>query len=126
MTRSSKPDAPTRPKLATLGQRVGLADLSIAGSVQARTDASWRGSTKSSRERGYTWKWEKARKRFLQAHPLCCYCEREGRVTAATVVDHKIPHRGDMKIFWDESGWQALCVAHHSGAKQREENRDGR
>ena len=123
----SKPKASTgRPKLATLQPRVAQADLSIAGKLQARTDASWRGSKQSSRERGYTWAWEKARKRFLQANPLCCYCERDGRVTVATVVDHKIPHRGDMTLFWDETNWAPMCVAHHSGEKQREEARDAR
>lgn len=120
-----KPGAPARPKIATLQARVAQADLSIAKTTMPRTDASWRGSTKSSRERGYTWAWEKARKRFLQAHPLCCYCERDGRVTVATVVDHMEPHRGDQKLFWDETNWAPMCVAHHSGEKQREEARGG-
>lgn len=126
MTRSSKPAASARPKLATLKPTVALADLSIAGSVQARTDASWRGSTKSSSERGYGWKWQQARKLYLQEHPLCVMCEAAGRVTAANVVDHKEPHRGDEKLFWSRSNWQSLCSSCHSGAKQREENRNGR
>jgi 5-methylcytosine-specific restriction protein A len=25
------------------------------------------------------------------------------------VVDHIVPHRGDKKLFWDSSNWQALC-----------------
>ena len=28
-------------------------------------------------------------------------------------LDHIIPHRGDMKLFWDESNWQALCESCH-------------
>lgn len=35
-----------------------------------------------------------ARAGDLVSHPLCVYCEREGRVTADTVVDHRIPRRG--------------------------------
>jgi len=59
-------------------------------------------------------------------------CEREGRVTAATVVDHIDPHRtawalasGDADAiaaararFWDHDNWQSLCAAHHDSAKQ--------
>ena len=38
----------------------------------------------------------------------------EGRYVKATDVDHIVPHRGDKKLFWDESNWQALCHRHHS------------
>lgn len=124
MTAPAKP--PARPKLATLGQRVGLADLSIAKTSMPRTDASWRGSTKNSSERGYGWKWQQARKLYLQEHSLCVMCEAAGRVTAANVVDHREPHRGDQKLFWSRSNWQSLCTSCHSGAKQREEKRDAR
>jgi 5-methylcytosine-specific restriction protein A len=34
-------------------------------------------------------------------------------IRQATVVDHKIPHKGDMKLFWDRSNWQSLCKCHH-------------
>jgi len=51
---------------------------------------------------------------YLAEHPLCVKCEAEGRVTAATVVDHKEPHRGDYDRFWDESNWQSLCSYHHN------------
>nr|WP_233210020.1 HNH endonuclease [Comamonas sp. 26] len=50
-------------------------------------------------------------------------CEAEGRVTAATVVDHVIPHRGDQSLFWRRSNWKPLCAIHHSRDKQREESR---
>jgi 5-methylcytosine-specific restriction protein A len=39
---------------------------------------------------------------------------KEGRYVKATDVDHIVPHRGDKKLFWDESNWQALCHSHHS------------
>ena len=63
--------------------------------------------------RGYNSRWQKARKRYLQAHPLCEECLKEGRYVKATVVDHIVPHRGDPKLFWDESNWQALCKKCH-------------
>jgi hypothetical protein len=31
---------------------------------------------------------------------------KEGRYVKATDVDHIIPHRGDKKLFWNESNWQ--------------------
>jgi 5-methylcytosine-specific restriction protein A len=34
-------------------------------------------------------------------------------ITSATVVDHIIPHKGDMAIFWNKSNHQALCKTHH-------------
>lgn len=78
--------------------------------------------TKSSRERGYSWKWEKARKRFLFEHPTCAMCRTDGRLTAAGVVDHIVPHKGDQALFWLESNWQSLCRTCHNSRKQRQEH----
>ena len=55
----------------------------------------------SSRHRGYTWQWEKARKRFLRDNPLCATYRAKGSVTVATVVHHKKAHKGDEALFWD-------------------------
>ncbi len=66
----------------------------------------------------YDYRWQKASKAFLRTNPLCVFCERRGRVTAATVVDHKIPHRGDERLFWDRGNWQPLCKPDHDGEKQ--------
>lgn len=77
------------------------------------------GSTK----RLYGYAWQKARKDFLDEHPLCVMCLSEDRTTAASVVDHIKPHRGDARLFWDCSNWQSLCKDHHDSTKQREERR---
>lgn len=75
----------------------------------------------TSRQRGYTSKWDKARKAYLQKHPLCTICEYdEGRVIEARVVDHIIPHRGDMALFWDTDNWQPLCTPHHNRKTMQE------
>ncbi len=37
------------------------------------------------------------------------------------MVDHKIPHKGDQKLFWDRDNWQPLCKACHDSVKRREE-----
>jgi len=68
---------------------------------------------KSANARGYDSRWRKARKRFLKANPLCVECLKADKLVEAAVVDHIIPHRGDKKIFWDESNWQALCKSCH-------------
>jgi len=37
----------------------------------------------------------------------------DGLYVKATVVDHIIPHRGDARLMWDESNYQALCKRCH-------------
>ena len=93
-----------------------------AKQVRAEVD-SRRGKTA---ERGYGSKWRTARAVFLAAHPLCAECERGGFVTAATVVDHVIAHKGDDKLFWSRSNWQALCASCHSRKTAIEDGRWGR
>lgn len=68
----------------------------------------------NSTQRGYGYRWQKTSKGWLEAHPLCAECERQGRVTAATEVDHITPHRGDMILFWDRTNWQSMCKPCHS------------
>jgi 5-methylcytosine-specific restriction endonuclease McrA len=48
-------------------------------------------------------------------------CEEEGFVEVAAVVDHKVPHKGNLELFWDESNWQGLCKPHHDASKARQE-----
>ncbi|WP_083300751.1 HNH endonuclease [Jeongeupia sp. USM3] len=75
----------------------------------------------SAASRGYNSRWRKARETFLCRHPLCAECERQDRVTAAEVVDHIIPHRGDQALFWDTSNWQSLCRSCHSAKTAAED-----
>ena len=81
---------------------------------------SWRTDKRNSTERGYTWAWTKARNAYLKDNPLCvmCMAMKPSKVTAANVVDHSTPHRGDMEIFWDQSRWQSLCKQHHDSDAQ--------
>ena len=87
--------------------------------------------------RVYGSKWDRARKEFLQLHPLCAMCKEQGVISAAAVVDHIVPHRLKLaihsgnreeiakaqKLFWDRKNWQGLCTSHHSSTKQRMEKR---
>jgi 5-methylcytosine-specific restriction enzyme A len=70
----------------------------------------------------YGYAWQQARAGFLAEHPLCCYCERVGKLTASTIVDHIVPHKGDVGLFWDQANWQALCKRCHDALKQKEEH----
>ncbi|MDR5881110.1 HNH endonuclease [Caballeronia sp. LZ032] len=125
-----------RPKLQTLKPRLQQA----AGRVATMQPGSWRTDKSSSTQRGYGYKWQKARGAFLAAHPFCAFCLRDAGIMAtsieaivlacterrialpyASVVDHMDPHRGDMHVFWDSSRWQSLCARHHSSEKQRQE-----
>lgn len=64
-----------------------------------------------------TARWRIERMHFLAEHPLCECSECQGgklRVTAANEVNHRIAHRGDEALFWDQSNWQAMSSSHHS------------
>jgi len=100
--------------------------------------SSWRTSDQNSTQRGYGYKWQQARAGFLLKHPHCVMCLAamgvpQGLSDAesvacydkgllppiATVVDHKVAHRGDMKLFWQTSNWQSLCKPCHDSHAQR-------
>jgi len=73
----------------------------------------------SSSQRGYGAAWQKYRVGYLRSHPICKMCHDQGRLTAATVVDHIAPHEGDQAKFWDKTNHQALCKPCHDRHKQR-------
>jgi 5-methylcytosine-specific restriction protein A len=85
---------------------------------QHKTPEQERGT---SSQRGYNYRWQQSRKGFLAKHPLCKHCQQQGRVTAATDVDHIVPHRGDMALFWDRTNWQGLCHPCHSAKTATED-----
>ena len=76
-------------------------------------------------ERGYDARWQRYRLSYLAEHPLCVLCAKNGRVVAATIVDHIIPHHGDQKLFWDPANHQALCEQHHNVKTAKEDGAFG-
>jgi len=80
----------------------------------------------SASERGYDSRWQKARLAYLKKHPLCAECERQGKLTPATVVDHIQAHKGDKKLFWDRTNWQPLCKRCHDIKTAKEDGRWGK
>lgn len=117
MGKSQPPTTPPHQRRASFGQRWGV--LASSKQNMDKQPASWRKEMRSSGERGYGSAWQRARKKFLMHQPLCVMCSAEGRTTAAEVVDHIQPHRGDRALFWDSTNWQSLCKQHHDSDKAR-------
>lgn len=109
----------------------GCALLVVAGFCDQHQQALRRRNDEqrgSSSERGYNGRWQKARATFLRRHPLCqcSECTELGRVLIASVVDHRIPHKGDQHLFWDTSNWQAMSKTCHNKKTAREDGGFGR
>lgn len=101
---------PMRPPVHRPGKSCG--NVYVAPCHQRQTSA----------RRGYGSRWQKARLGYLAKHPLCVECAQMGKVTAASVVDHIIPHEGDQTRFWDsENNWQSLCKPHHDAKTARDD-----
>lgn len=70
-----------------------------------------------------TARWKRTRADQLQREPLCRMCSEQGRVTAATVCDHRDNEaKKDPARFFD-GPFDSLCAPHHDSTKQREEKR---
>lgn len=59
--------------------------------------------------------WRKIRRKFLIDHPVCVQCGAK-----ATVVDHIIPHNGNMELFYELSNLQPLCASCHNAKTAKE------
>ena len=72
-----------------------------------------------------TVRWRNERKSYLSDNPLCVHCKAEGRIKAATILDHKDPiskqpeHMRE-QMFWDKNNWQGLCKSHHESKSAKE------
>lgn len=97
-------------------------NISVPVATRPRTFTELKGEhhthttvTRSSAcERGYNYRWRKAREAYLRKHPLCVECASAGRTEQATRVDHIIPHKDNQELFWDITNWQGLCERHHN------------
>ncbi|MCA9312292.1 MAG: HNH endonuclease [Phycisphaerales bacterium] len=78
----------------------------------------------SPARRGYDRGWQHLRRWFLMRHPLCQHCQRDGRTTPATEVDHVVPIRaGGARL--DQANLQALCKSCHSRKTVRDQRARG-
>ena len=110
----------TRPRLSGVPSK-----LQAAPQRASVSSTSWRAGEKGSTARGYGYSWQQYRVSYLKRHPLCVKCAERDVITAASVVDHITPHRGDQRLFWDEANHQALCKPCHDSDKAREEASEG-
>ena len=69
-----------------------------------------------------TREWRQLRAWQLAHHPMCVFCLDVGNVTAATVADHRVNHKGDLSLFYDPTNLQSLCASCHSSTKQSLDN----
>lgn len=67
-------------------------------------------------------RWKVLRKQVLSEEPLCRLCKEQNKITAATVVDHKEPHRGDETLMWDRKNLQPSCKSCHDKKTSRFDN----
>ena len=75
-----------------------------------------------------TAQWLKLRQQKLSMNPYCeCdFCVGNKRRTLATVVDHKIPHKGDHALFFDYSNLRSLSKSCHDSKTATEDGGFGR
>ena len=58
-------------------------------------------------------RFQRSRAWFLKRNPICNECEKQNKLTPATILHHITPHNGEYRLFWDQSNWQGLCNACH-------------
>jgi 5-methylcytosine-specific restriction protein A len=71
-----------------------------------------------------TARWQALRLKVFLRDLFTCQMPGCGRLegdTSQLVCDHKVPHRGNAALFWDEGNLQTLCKRCHDTVKQREE-----
>jgi len=68
-------------------------------------------------------RWVRLRQVQLIKQPLCEECKRQTprRITAAGVVHHIIPHRGNADLFWDGDNLESVCKQCHDSSIQSRE-----
>lgn len=114
-------------RLTTLKPTVGTLRTGPAV-LSASPAGAWRADKRTANARGYNYKWQQASKGYLAKHPLCeCQDCQAGakRVTMATVVNHRLPHRGNMSStdpngFWNRSNWESMSKTCHDKRTQDE------
>ena len=89
---------------------------------RSRDEQPWRKWYKTAR-------WQKLRWSILVRDLFTCQWLGCGLVEADTsqlVADHRDPHRGDERLFWEPRNLWTLCKPCHDSRKQRVERDAGR
>jgi 5-methylcytosine-specific restriction enzyme A len=109
-----------RSRLSAIAPRIGFVPGDARGADKARNDAApWRAWYRTKR-------WADLRAEVF-ARDLY-RCQRTGELAIgkhpapnSPVANHKIPHRGDPKLFWDIDNIETVIKAVHDGEIQAEE-----
>jgi HNH endonuclease len=64
-------------------------------------------------DRGYDAKWTGISLRYRKLNPFCAWCDQDGRVTLADLVDHIIPVRDRPDLVHDWKNIWSLCTHCH-------------
>jgi 5-methylcytosine-specific restriction enzyme A len=96
--------------------RGGCCRAVVGGYCDAcKAKGATRDERRSSAARGYGYRWQRYRRAYLEAHPLCVDPRHGEVVVLAADVDHIEAVSGpNDPLFWVESNHQSLCHEHHS------------
>jgi 5-methylcytosine-specific restriction protein A len=90
-----------------------MSEPSAARNYRSAEAVAWRRLYSTSR-------WRALRAEQLRIMPIC-EMDHGFAVVAATVANHRIPHKGDEVLFFDPGNLQSVCKPHHDGVIQRTE-----
>lgn len=68
----------------------------------------------------HTARWTRLARAYKDTHPLCVECQKQGRITPATCVDHIVPFPICREYFFDTRNLQALCDQCNNEKGQRD------
>lgn len=109
-----------KPRIPTLRHSVAWLPEGSAEVDRARRDLPWRKWYSSTR-------WGRLRWSVLLRDQFTCQlCGRLEGKTSLLVADHKTPHHGNPRLFWDVGNIWTLCKPCHDGAKREEERASSR
>lgn len=107
-----------KPLVSTMKPRIGH----VPGDERSRNKQRYQ--SQPWRKLYNTAAWQQLRWSVLVRDMFTCQmCGLIETDTSKLVGDHKIAHRGDKALFFDESNVQTLCKSCHDTVKQREEKR---
>ena len=107
-------------RLAPLKPRIGFAEGDQQAADKARTVmAPWRKWYNTTR-------WERLRQQVFVRDGYVCQrsgvlCVGKHPAPNSPVANHKVPHKGDPKLFWDIDNLETVAKEVHDGLIQSEE-----
>lgn len=113
-------------RLKSIGSHLRTVPVSRLKVPQGRVETEAHRDRQSWRAWYKTAEWRALRLRVAMRFHYVCQWPGCGRVAGGKgegIADHWRPHRGDAKLFWDESNIKWLCKPCHDGPKAAAEAR---